>query len=158
MTAAVRNAHPSPCPINETGGKFVNHVSAIVASRGRPPLNVIRLHVTLTPDDIKRIDAVAGTYARSKFIRDSVRQVLDQVEPGDEAKGPPYLEYDSGHEPRLTPPGRSVLFGAIRKRGFDQVISSLGFTDPVHFLHALLGHRTLPDRATSFLVTELLPK
>ena len=144
--------------MSETGGKFINHVSAIIPSMGRPPLNVIRLHVTITPEDIERIDAVAGTHGRSKFIRDAVRQVLDHVEPGDEVKGPPYLEYDGGHEPRLTPSGRTVLFGAIRKRGFDQVMSSLGFTDPVHFLHGLLGHRTLPDHATSVMVAEIIGK
>lgn len=49
-----------------------------------------------------------------------------------------------------------MLFGAISKRGFYQVMASLGFTDPIEFTHALLGHRTLPDCATSVMVTEIL--
>lgn len=125
---------------------------------GRPPLNVIRLHVSLTPGDIERIDGVCGTHGRSKFIRDVVHQALDKVAPYEDANGPPHFEYDGHHEPRLTPSGRAVLFGAIRKRGFDEVMKSLGYTDPIEFMHALLGHRTLPDNATSFMVAELVSR
>jgi metal-responsive CopG/Arc/MetJ family transcriptional regulator len=50
---------------------------------GGPPLNLTRLHVNLSPEDLARIDGVVGTYGRSKFICDTIRSLLDQIAPGE---------------------------------------------------------------------------
>ncbi len=54
---------------------------------GRPPLNLQRMHINLSPEDLDRIDAIAGPHGRSKFIREAVAQHLDRIAPADEAKG-----------------------------------------------------------------------
>jgi hypothetical protein len=125
---------------------------------GRPPLFNARAYVNLSPDDLARNDAIVGQKGRSKFIRDAVRQVLDQVAPGEANRRPPFLESDGGHSSRLTSSGTAVLLDIVRRHGFDDLMKRLGFTDPAEFLHTLLGYRTLPDSATGILVTELLPK
>lgn len=123
---------------------------------GRPPLNLTRTHVNLSPEDLARIDAIVGEKGRSKFIRDAVRQVLDGADAAD--TGPPYLEHNGRHEARLTSSGTAVLLRIVARHGFDDLMKRLGFKDPEAFLYALLGYRPLPDRATGILVTELLPK
>ena len=105
------------------------------------------------------MDAFVGEKGRSKFVRQAIGQQLDQIAPGDDDLKPPFLEYAGRHEPRLTPAGRSVLLTIIRKTGsLDEMMSALGYTDPVEFLHALLGYSSLPNRAVSALVAQILPK
>lgn len=126
---------------------------------GRPSLNMIRMHLKLLPADVERIDALVGEKGRSKFIREAIRQQLDQIAPGDDKSSPPFLEYAGRHEPRLTPSGRSLLLDRIQKDGsLDKMMTGLGYTDPIEFLHALLGFSTLPNRAVSALVAQILPK
>lgn len=127
---------------------------------GRPPLNHTRTHLHLPQEDLDRIDAIVGDKGRSKFIRDAIRAKLDQIAPADEEPGPPYFEYDGGHEPRLSPSGRATVLAMIKKRAItlDQLQERLSFEDPVEFLHALLGYRTLPNRAVSVLIAQLLPR
>jgi hypothetical protein len=51
------------------------------------------------------------------------------------------------------------MLANIRKSGsLDQMMSALGYADPVEFLHALLGYSSLPNRAVSALVAQILPK
>lgn len=127
---------------------------------GRPPLNLTRLHVNLSAEDLARIDDVVGTYGRSKFIRDAIRLQLDQIAPGDEKAGPPFFESDGGHEPRLSLSGRATVFTILRKKrmSLDEMQKAFGFDDPIDFLHALLGHRPLPNQAASVIVSEVLGK
>lgn len=127
---------------------------------GRPPLNLTRLHLHLAPEDLRRIDDVVGTYGRSKFIRDAIRLQLDQVAPGDEKAGPPFFESDGHHEPRLSALGRATVFDILRtkRRSLDDMQRAFGFEDPIEFLHALLGHRPLPNQAAGVVVSELLGK
>lgn len=127
---------------------------------GRPPLNNIRMHVYLPPEDIERMDTVVGEKGRSKFIREAIRQQLDQVAPGEEKAGAPFFESDGGHEPRLSASGRTTVFAILRqkKRSLDEMQKAFGFEDPIDFLHALLGHRPLPNQAASVIITDLLGK
>ena len=127
---------------------------------GRPPLNVTRTHLNLDTSDLARVIAIVGDNGISKFVRDAVRQQLDQVAPGEEKAGPPFFESDGGHEPRLSASGRATVFAILRqkKRSLDEMQRAFGFDDPIDFLHALLGHRPLPNQAASVIVTELLGK
>lgn len=126
---------------------------------GRPPLYNQRINLNLDPDDLARIKAIVGEKGISKFVRDVVAAHLDQVAPGDEAAGPPYFDYDGSHEPRLAAGGRAHLFQTLRRTGsLDELMRTLGYTDPVEFLHALLGYKSLPNQAVRTLVTDLLPK
>ncbi len=52
-----------------------------------------------------------------------------------------------------------MLLHVIHRRSIslDALQEQLGFTDPVEFLHALLGYRTLPDAAL-IAVFQILPK
>jgi hypothetical protein len=135
-------------------------MTAQYALMGRPPLNLTRLHLYLAPEDLGRIDDVVGTYGRSKFIRDAIRLQLDQVASGSEKAGPPYFESDGHHEPRLSSSGRATVFKILRKgsRSLDEMQKAFGFDDPIEFLHALLGHRPLPNQAASVVISELLDK
>lgn len=45
---------------------------------GRPPLNHTRVHVSLPPDALERLDQLVGTYGRAKFIREAVQEKLDR--------------------------------------------------------------------------------
>ncbi|MDR7148026.1 ribbon-helix-helix domain-containing protein [Rhizobium sp. BE258] len=127
---------------------------------GRPPLNLVRMHANLQPEDLLRIDAIVGPHGRSKFIRDAIRMQLDQIAPGDEKAGEPYFEDDGLHEPRLSASGRATVFRVLRKkrRSLDELQRAFGFDDPIDFLHALLGFKPLPNRAASVVVAELLSK
>jgi hypothetical protein len=127
---------------------------------GRPPLNLTRLHVNLSPEDLARIDGVVGTYGRSKFICDTIRSLLDQIAPGNEKAGPPYFEADGHHESRLSVTGRATVFAILSKKrmSLDQMQAAFGFDDPIDFLHAMLGHGPLPNQAASVVVSELLGK
>ena len=125
---------------------------------GRPPLKVQRTNLNLDPDDIARVSAIVGEKGISKFVRDAVRHQLDRIAPGDEKAGPPYFESDGGHEPRLSVSGRATVFAILRKKNasLDQMQKAFGFTDPIDFIHALLGHKPLPNQAAAVVVTELL--
>jgi len=45
---------------------------------GRPPLNHTRIHVSLPPETLARLDERVGTYGRAKFIREAVQQKLER--------------------------------------------------------------------------------
>lgn len=47
---------------------------------GRPPLNLTRVPVRLSPEALKRIDALVGTYGRAQFVRDAVDEALARRE------------------------------------------------------------------------------
>ncbi len=125
---------------------------------GRRPLNVQRINLNLDPKDVARVSEITGPKGVSKFVRDAVRQQLDHVAPDEAKAGPPYFEDNGGHEPRLTLSGRSAVFGILRKKKatLDDMQRAFGFTDPIEFIHALLGHRSLPNQAAMVVVTELL--
>ncbi|MBW6426199.1 hypothetical protein KX729_33175 [Rhizobium sp. XQZ8] len=127
---------------------------------GRPPLNVQRTHLNLNPDDIARIEAIVVHNGVSKFVRDGIRQALDQIAPGEEKAGPPYLEINGDHEPRLSVSGRATVFAILRRRkaSLDELQRAFGFDDPIDFSRALLGHRPLPKQAAGVIVAELLGK
>ena len=46
------------------------------AKMGRPPLNLIRVPVRLSPDALAQIDKLVGTYGRAAFIREAVEREL----------------------------------------------------------------------------------
>ena len=125
---------------------------------GRPPLGFVRQHLYLEPTDIARMEAIVEGKGISKFVRQAVREALDRVAPGEEAAGPPFFESDGGHEPRLSVSGRATVFAILRKKNasLDDLQRAFGFDDPIDFLHALLGHRPLPNQAAGVIVSELL--
>ena len=45
---------------------------------GRPPLNLKPVPVRFSPEVLKRIDAIAGSYGRPAFIRDAVERELER--------------------------------------------------------------------------------
>ena len=47
---------------------------------GRPPLFLLRIHVSLTAHALNRMDALVGEKGRSAFVRKAVDQMLDAVE------------------------------------------------------------------------------
>ncbi|MBE1508609.1 hypothetical protein [Rhizobium viscosum] len=124
---------------------------------GRLPLKVQRTNLNLDPNDNARVSQIVGEKGISKFVRDAVRHQLDRIAPGDEKAGPPYFESDGGHEPRLSLSGRATVF-AILQANLDQMQSAFGFADPIDFIHALLGHKPLPNQAAAVIVTEMLGK
>jgi hypothetical protein len=56
---------------------------------GRPPLNVKRTIIRLSPDIIARIEAIAGKRRMSEFIRQTVEAELLRREAGADAKPKP---------------------------------------------------------------------
>ena len=56
---------------------------------GRPPLNVKRTIIRLSPDIIARIEAIAGKRQMSQFIRETVEAELLRREAGVGAKPKP---------------------------------------------------------------------
>jgi len=121
---------------------------------------MIRMHLHVAPADIARVEAIVGAKGVSKFVRDAISQQLNRLAPGDEKAGPPYFESDGGHEQRLSTSGRATVFSILRqkKASLDQMQQAFGIADPIDFIHVLLGHRSLPDQATSVIVTEILGK
>lgn len=115
---------------------------------GRPPLHNVTTHMNLPQDLLDRMDAIVGPKGRSKFARQAIGQLLDRLAPVPAQLGTAPFEHDGGHEPRLSAAGTAALLDVIRKRGFDQVMIELGFTDPAAFLHMLLGHAELPNKTT----------
>lgn len=86
-----------------------------------------------------------GPKGLSKFVRDTMRQQLARLAPTQAETSGDIFEHDGGHEPRLSAAGTEALMQVISKRGFDQVMTSLGYTDHRAFLHMLLGHSELPN-------------
>jgi hypothetical protein len=127
---------------------------------GRPPLNVTVMNLNIDAADMKRVSAIVGPKGLSKFVREAVRYQLDRVAPDEAKAGPPYFESDGGHEQRLSVSGRAAIFAILRKKkaSLDQLQAAFGFDDPIDFIHALLGHRALPNQAAGVVVTELLGK
>lgn len=108
---------------------------------GRPPLHNVTTHLNLPRDLLDRMDAIVGPKGRSKFVRDALRQLLDRIAPAPgQPVGRDIWESDGGHDPRLSAAGTAAMLDVIRKQGFDQVMRSLDYTDPLAFLHMLLGH------------------
>ncbi len=129
-----------------------------VAGMGRPPLNMSRTSLNLDPADLARVTAIVGEKGISKFVRQTIREKLDQIAPGAEKAGPPFFESDGGHEPRLSVSGRATVFAILRKKkaSLDELQRAFGFDDPIDFIHALLGHRPLPNQAAGAVVAQLL--
>jgi predicted DNA-binding protein len=48
---------------------------------GRPPLNLTRVPVRLSPEALEKIDALVGTYGRAKFVREAVEEKLAREKP-----------------------------------------------------------------------------
>lgn len=47
---------------------------------GRPPLMMLRTHISFPPETLNRIDKIVGQKGRAAFIRKAVDQLLDSVE------------------------------------------------------------------------------
>lgn len=47
---------------------------------GRPPLNMQRTYVNLSPETLVRIDSIVGEKQRARFIREAVDQALKMAE------------------------------------------------------------------------------
>lgn len=116
---------------------------------GRPPLHNVTTHLNLPSDLLERMDAIVGPKGRSKFARQAIGQLLDRLAPVRERLGTEPFEHDGGHEPRLSAAGTAQLLDVIRRQGFDQVMQTLGYTDPAAFLHMLLGHAELHRPVTA---------
>lgn len=121
---------------------------------------MMRTSLNLDPADLERVTAIVGDKGISKFVRETIREKLDRIAPGEEKAGPPFFESDGGHEPRLSVSGRATIFAILRKKrmSLDQMQQAFGFDDPIDFLHALLGHRPLPNQAAGVIVSEILGK
>jgi hypothetical protein len=127
---------------------------------GRPALDIKRFHLNLHPEDMAKIEAIVGSKGMSKFVRDAIKEKLSELAPGEEIAGPPYFENDGGHFWRLSLSGRATVLSILRKRkaSLDDLQKSFGVDDPVDFLHVLLGHKHLPNGATTVVITQLLGK
>lgn len=127
---------------------------------GRPPLNPQRTHLSLNPviPPASR-QSSATTAFRSSSERSSARRSY-QIAPGEEKAGPLYLEINGDHEPRLSVSGRATVFAILRKKktSLDELQCAFGFEDSIDFIHALVGHRPLPNQAAGVIVAELLGK
>jgi hypothetical protein len=137
---------------------FAQAESRLFRGMGRPPLKVVNMNLNVDPDDMQLVAAITGPKGVSKFTRDAIRAQLDHVAPDEAKAGPPYFEGNGGHEPRLTLSGRAAVFAILRKKKatLDDMQRAFGFADPIEFIHALLGHRSLPNQAAMVVVTELL--
>lgn len=108
---------------------------------GRPPLHMTTTHLNLPQDMLDRMDAIVGPKGRSKFARQAIGQLLDRLAPDPQKLlGQAIWEFDGGHEPRLSAAGTAAMIELIGKIGFDRVMEKLEITDPLTFLHLLLGH------------------
>lgn len=47
---------------------------------GRPPLMMLRTHISFPPETLKRLDALVGPKGRAEFVRKAVNHMLDAVE------------------------------------------------------------------------------
>lgn len=47
---------------------------------GRPPLMMLRTHISFPPETLDRIDRIVGQKGRAAFVRKAVDQMLDAVE------------------------------------------------------------------------------
>lgn len=47
---------------------------------GRPPLMMIRTHISFPPETLVRMDKIVGEKGRAAFVRKAVEQMLDAVE------------------------------------------------------------------------------
>lgn len=47
---------------------------------GRPPLMMLRTHISFPPETLRRIDAIVGAKGRAAFVRQAVDQMFDAVE------------------------------------------------------------------------------
>lgn len=47
---------------------------------GRPPLMMLRTHISFPPETMRRLDRIVGPKGRAAFIRKAVEQALDIVE------------------------------------------------------------------------------
>jgi len=60
----------------------------------------------------------------------------------------------------LTLSGRATALAILRKKkaSLDQLQRAFGFDDPIDFIHALLGHRPLPNQTAGAVVVPMLGK
>ncbi|SMD20331.1 hypothetical protein [Rhizobium sp. RU36D] len=116
---------------------------------GRPPLYMQRTSLNLDPGDLARTAEIVGEKGISKFVRDAMREKLARLAPTPAETSGDIFEHDGGHEPRLSAAGTDALMSVIAKKGFDQVMASLGYTDHRAFLHMLLGHSELPNEVVT---------
>lgn len=56
---------------------------------GRPPLDLIRIHVSLSAETLARMDAITGEKGRSAFVRRAVDHLLDAIAPQAKKPNPP---------------------------------------------------------------------
>lgn len=122
---------------------------------GRPPLYNQRTSLNLDPRDLERAAAIVGDKGISKFVRDVMRDRLDRLSAEPTKPTGDMFESDGGHEPRLSAAGTNALMSVVSKQGFDQVMTTLGYTDHRAFLNMLLGHSELPNQVVS-LVAQLV--
>jgi len=68
----------------EKGAVFLSVATDIATPRamGRPPLNLIRVPVRVSPEALAEIDEKVGTYGRARFIRDAIAEKLDREREG----------------------------------------------------------------------------
>ena len=58
----------------------------------------MRVHITLTEDELHRLDARVGSRKRSRFIAESVRRALDDEERWESIESAISALPDTGHE------------------------------------------------------------
>lgn len=125
---------------------------------GRRKLNIHRVHLNLFPDDMAKVEAIVGSKGVSKFVRDCIKEALAEIEPGEDKLEPPYFEFDGGHEPRLSRSGRAIVFATLRRKkiSLDEMQKLMGIDDPIDFIHTLLGHKPLSDKASTVMTWDLI--
>lgn len=52
--------------------------TATALRMGRPPMGMKEFKVQLDPEQVARVDGRVGTYRRSGFIRDAIKEKLDR--------------------------------------------------------------------------------
>ncbi|MFM2006609.1 MAG: hypothetical protein RLZZ09_2264 [Pseudomonadota bacterium] len=53
---------------------------------GRPPLMMIRTHISFPPETLDRLDRIVGPKGRAEFVRQAVARALDAYESAEKIK------------------------------------------------------------------------
>lgn len=53
---------------------------------GRPPLMMIRTHISFDPETLDRLDRIVGPKGRAEFVRQAVNRALDAYESAEKIK------------------------------------------------------------------------
>lgn len=53
---------------------------------GRPPLMMLRTHISFPPETLKRMDQIVGPKGRAEFVRQAVARALDAYEAAEKIK------------------------------------------------------------------------